>query len=166
MKNLNKEQYKGILKQYLDTKEFYKDYLLLYQVGNFVVAFFNDAYSFSKITGLSIVDYGKHKVARSGFPLSSLDKYENILDNKNCSYVIYMEDMDSNKLKLKNRSIFKFKQLKYSPYHFLGDKQLPKYIETNEHLNIKKYLEQINLSKITPIEALNILSELKCKFNY
>ena len=161
--NLN--VYKGVVRQYLDTKVNHKNELLLFQIGNFYVSFFTDALIMSSLAYLKVTSYGKHDVDWSGFPVSSLEKYETILKDNQFSYVIYTEISEiNNKDSLKSRRVFKIENLKKTPDDFkLEEKEVEKIDDIQD---INKFLKNLNLSNITPIEALNLLSELKCKLNH
>ena len=63
-----------------------------------------DALILSDLVSLKITKYGKHNVDRSGFPVSSLEKYETILKSNQCSYAVYTETSELNNQDLKIES--------------------------------------------------------------
>lgn len=158
--NENLKVYKGVIKQYLDTKANHKDELLLFQIGNFYVSFFTDALIMSNLASLKITKYGKHNIHKSGFPISSLEKYEVILKENQCSYVIYSETLETTKLNtLKVRKFFKINKLEKTPNDFnIKEKDS---VVVSDIQNIVKFIKHLNISNITPVEALNILYKLK-----
>lgn len=144
----------------MDIKANHKNELLLFQIGNFYVSFFTDALVMSNLASLKITKYGKNNIDKSGFPISNLEKYEVILKESQCSYVIYSETLETTKLNtLKVRKFFKINKLE----KILDDFQIK--TKNNEVVsdsqNIIKFVKSLNLSNITPIEALNILYKLK-----
>lgn len=149
-----------MVKQYLDTKVNHENELLLFQVGNFYVSFFTDALVMSDLAFVKVTRYGKYNIDKSGFPISSLEKYESILVEKQCSYAIYSETLETANLDtLKTRKFFKLNKLEKT----INDFQIIK--KDNEVVpdvqNVVEFIKKLNLSNITPMEALNLLHKIK-----
>lgn len=144
----------------MDIKANHKNELLLFQIGNFYVSFFTDALIMSNLASLKITKYGKHNIDKSGFPISSLERYEVILKESQCSYVIYSETLETTNLDtLKSRKFFKINKLEKTPNDFKIKEKDSAVVSDVQ--NIVKFIKSLNLSSITPIEAMNILYKLK-----
>eukprot|EP00871_Galdieria_phlegrea_P004952 jgi/Galph1/5458/GphlegSOOS_G4007.1 len=82
-----------MLKHYVDTKREHSEYLLLYRVGDFFEAFFQDAEILADKLELTLTkkDGGKdlgYKVPMSGVPQHALDKYLTLLLKKNTKVAV------------------------------------------------------------------------------
>ncbi len=62
-----------MMKQYLDIKKKYQDSILLFRLGDFYEAFFDDALTVSKV--LSIVLTKRQDAPMAGIPYHALDNY-------------------------------------------------------------------------------------------
>ncbi|MGC8901782.1 MAG: DNA mismatch repair protein MutS [Fervidobacterium sp.] len=81
-----------MMKQYLDIKEKYKDAILLFRLGDFYEAFFEDAFTVSKV--LNIVLTKRQDAPMAGIPYHALDNYLKKLVNSGYKVAIceQMED--------------------------------------------------------------------------
>lgn len=96
-KNIDKNRYTPMIRQYLDIKEKYQDILIFYRVGDFYELFFNDAIIGSR--ELEIVLTGKdagveERIPMCGVPYHAVDGYIEKLSEKGYKVAIVeqMED--------------------------------------------------------------------------
>lgn len=104
----------------------------MFKVGIFYIFLENDARNISNVTTLKLVMHSKNNV-KCGFPENSLDKYLNLFERLNIDVKI-IDEYDAD-----NTKIYKTKKI----FRYLN--------------NIKN----INLDKISPIESMKILKNLK-----
>jgi len=64
-------------KQYLELKKQYNDYILLFRLGDFYEAFYDDAVTISKILGITLTGRGKdqERIPMAGIPYHALSNY-------------------------------------------------------------------------------------------
>jgi len=64
-------------KQYLQLKKEYSDYILLFRLGDFYEAFYDDAVTISKILGITLTGRGKdqERIPMAGIPYHALSNY-------------------------------------------------------------------------------------------
>ena len=70
--------YTPMMRQYLDTKENYKDYILFYRLGDFYEMFFDDAIIASRVLELTLTgkDCGmEERAPMCGIPYHAADQY-------------------------------------------------------------------------------------------
>lgn len=84
MKNLENpiQDHTPMIKQYLQIKVEYPNYLLFYRMGDFYELFFNDAIKASKLLDLTLTKRGKTKgqaIEMAGVPYHAIDNYINRL---------------------------------------------------------------------------------------
>lgn len=116
-----------------DNSKFY-----LFHSGIFYVFLDKDAVELAPLLNLKILPFTK-EIVKCGFPQKSFSKYKDILDDNKINYQIVENNIDKKeKLKLKNN-------LK------------------EQELEIIKMIKKIDICKLTPLEAFNILVKLKEK---
>lgn len=75
----NDELYTPMIKQYLEIKSQYKNYLLLYRMGDFYELFFEDAIKAAKLLNITLTKRGKNTkgqaIAMAGVPYHAADNY-------------------------------------------------------------------------------------------
>lgn len=137
-----------------DKYEFYKIdfkyFIILFKNGNFYISINEDAIVMNNIFNHKIVNVGSF--IKTGFPLPTLNKIENILHNKQINYLI-IDDKIINKIKFKNN--------KYSNYLTTKDYNLT--------FNKIDRINNLLISNISKLESNNILDKLEkiiCKINY
>ena len=71
------ERLTPLLYQYKKIKEKYKDYILLFRMGDFYEMFYDDAVEGSKILNITLTsrNYGETRVPLAGIPVKSVDSY-------------------------------------------------------------------------------------------
>ena len=75
------EKKKDLITSFNELKRMHPDAILLYRVGDFYESYFNDAYTLSKILGVTLVKYLTIKdkngspIPTVGFPYHALDTY-------------------------------------------------------------------------------------------
>jgi DNA mismatch repair protein MutS len=71
--------YTPMIKQYLQIKSQYKNYLLLYRMGDFYELFFDDAIKAAKLLNITLTKRGKtpegHAIKMAGVPYHAVDNY-------------------------------------------------------------------------------------------
>ncbi len=76
-----------ILNKYTELKYNNSDIVYLFKIGAFYNAINEDAIFLNKEIKLKLSRLG-NEIIKCGFPLSALNKYKNILDEKNIKYTI------------------------------------------------------------------------------
>ena len=76
-----------LLKQYEDLKKENKDTIYLFRVGIFYNIINQDANLVNEQLGLKITDLGPN-IYKCGFPVSQLEKYKRIFDQKEINYTV------------------------------------------------------------------------------
>ena len=73
------ELYTPMIKQYLQIKSQYKNYLLLYRMGDFYELFFDDAVKAVQLLNITLTKRGKtpegHPIKMAGVPCHAVDNY-------------------------------------------------------------------------------------------
>ena len=89
---------RGIPEQYNRLKADCDGYILLMQVGNFLVLFGKDAESVSQRCGLKLVPSGSmdNPIARAGLPVVAVDKYVGRLLRSGYKVAIALQKEDEN----------------------------------------------------------------------
>ncbi|MGN0974193.1 MAG: hypothetical protein ACI4OT_05560, partial [Bacilli bacterium] len=89
----------------------YKDYVILFQSGNFCISFDEDAIVLNELFNFKINEL-KNNI-KVGFPLHSLDKYINSLNDYNINYlvifnkeIITKKTFDNNSYNNYSKSVF------------------------------------------------------------
>ena len=88
-----------MLTQYLEYKEEYPDCLLLFQVGDFYEAFFDDAVKISKTLNLTLTSRDKNAedpIPMSGVPIAAVEGYLDRLVDQNISVALVSQKATSN----------------------------------------------------------------------
>lgn len=119
--------------KYLELKSNEQNTIYLFKSGIFYIFLSEDAKFASSILNLKLTNFND-TVSKCGFPINSLSKYCSVLDDKNIKYQI----IDNSTIVSKN--------------DYLKD------------VNIQNCLLQIknlDINKLTPIKAFEILSNLK-----
>ena len=78
IEDIDRSKLSPMMKQYLDIKENYKDYVLFFRVGDFYEMFFDDAIAVSKAIGLTLTgkDCGlEDRAPMCGVPFHACDEY-------------------------------------------------------------------------------------------
>lgn len=117
-----------------------KNTILLRKMGGFYVCFDNDAIVLSYLCNYQI------KNSRVGFPINTLDKVLNILDNNSINYIVRSNDEDINKKILGKKN-------KYNIYLDKGKKKI------DLDYRINKILDKINNMKEEEVNNLLKLIE-------
>ena len=124
--------------QYLELKKKNKKCCYLFHSGIFYLFIAEDAMSISSILGLKLTKL-TNQIKKCGFPENSLSHYEKLLMENNIDY---------QKIELPKKNHISPKKHKEN-----RKKQLS--------INMIQYLNNIDISKITPLDALNLLADLK-----
>lgn len=127
------------------------------QVGIFYIAYGQDALLLSSICGFKLVKL--KKTYKCGFPGNSFNKWESVLINHNCSYVVVAE-RDKLNGELKERFLLKQVGLDKCVDNFVVEDY--KYMFAEDSLLSE--LKSINLINLTPLEAFNMLDYLQKKY--
>lgn len=122
---------------YLALKKENESTLFLFKSGIFYIFLDEDATKISNILGLKLTMLNEN-IVKCGFPASALSKYIKQLDELNISYKI----IDPNIREINSIS---------------------EYVENTDALQVVKTIKELDLNKISPIEALNILTNIKNK---
>lgn len=146
--------------QYEYFRKEYEEYIILIQKGNFYIALYEDAEILANICSLKIKRFTTENISKCGFPVSVLEKYIEIINSKGYSVAICEEKAEYDKdLGIKKREFKEIKKIDKKPVYKKIDKD-NKSIE-----DLVKKIKKLDINKITPIEALNILNKLKQKAN-
>ena len=119
--------------KYLELKSKDNSLLYLFKSGMFYIFLHEDAKTVSEKLNLKLTNFND-TILKCGFPSNSLNKYCNILEQSNLNYEI----IDGSVITSKTQ-----------------------YIESQ---NIQNYLEQIkkiDINKLTPLKAFELISNLK-----
>ena len=87
-----------LLNQYLSLKKKNKDIIYLIRVGIFYNIINEDAYILSKELDLKITELGPN-ISKCGFPCNQIEKYTNLLEQKNIKYQIIDNNYQESKIK-------------------------------------------------------------------
>lgn len=83
-----------------------KENIVLCNLGSFYIAVGKDAVLLNEILGLKVSCF-KEEVCKVGFPIHALEKYINLIEEKNYSYVVYFFDQQKEELKVIKRYVGK-----------------------------------------------------------
>lgn len=131
-------------------KQEYMDYIILFKYGSFYICFNSDAMILNEIFNYKILEIGNF--IKCGFPLNSLNKIINELENKEINYLVFNDDISDRK---------KFKENNYKNY--------------GKNKNIRSVMKRINeintilKDNINNPNIINIVEEIEevlCKINY
>jgi len=136
--------------KYYILKEEYQDYVILFKVGSFYISFNNDALVMNKIFNYKTLEVGNF--IKCGFPLNSLNKVLDVLENKEINYLIFSETIVDKK---------KYKTNNYKNY--LVSKNVRSIIKRINEIN-EILKNNINNSKINNV--IDEIEEVLCKINY
>lgn len=140
-----------LIEKYTTYKNTYKDYLIFIKSGNFYLALNNDAIVMNKIFNYKIKQ--STNFMKVGFPLSSLNKVIQYIENKSINYVV-VEDKIVQKKKYKNNNYSKY-NIKLDNYEILINR-INKIYEV-----LKNNLDSANIK-----ETINEIEDILCKINY
>lgn len=124
-----------ILKQYKELKEKDASSIYIFRIGIFYNILNEDAKILNEKLSLKITSLSP-EIIKCGFPISSLDKYTQKLDKM---------------------------QIKYSIIDNLTDITITDYSNNIEFKKIINKIKSIDIDNTNPIDALNILNDLKNK---
>ena len=79
-----------------------KGHIILVNAGSFYVARGRDAICLNEILGLKLTCM-ETEICKTGFPITSLDKYTKLIEKKKYSYIVYNYDNVFNKLEVVKR---------------------------------------------------------------
>lgn len=131
-----------MLEEYYKNKIDYREFVIMIKYGNFYEIFDKDAIIINKE-----LNYKLSKISdtvKCGFPVSSIDKVLNILENKKINYIVI-----ENKTIVKEKS---FEDNKYNTfdldtntikYNLIKINKITKYLQDNAYGNITELLEGI-----------------------
>lgn len=140
-----------LIEKYTTYKNTYKDYLIFIKSGNFYLALNNDAIVMNKIFNYKIKQ--STNFMKVGFPLSSLNKVIQYIENKSINYVV-VEDKIVQKKKYKNNNYSKY-NIKLDNYEILINRI------NKIHEVLKNNLDSANIK-----ETINEIEDILCKINY
>jgi len=126
-----------LLNQYQSLKIQNSEMVYIIRCGIFYCFFNEDAIAVSKAIGLKITDLGPN-IFKCGFPISQIDKYKGLLEQKGIKYQIIDNLPNSN----------------------VND-----YMNNVELKKIFKKIKGLNFDKVSPMEAWNILYDLHNKIS-
>lgn len=124
-----------LLKQYEQLKKEDASSIYIFRVGIFYNILNEDAHTLNEKLGLKLTSLSP-EITKCGFPISSLDKYTQKLDKM---------------------------QIKYSIIDNLTDITITDYSNNIEFKKIINKIKSIDIDNTNPIDALNILNDLKNK---
>lgn len=148
--------------QYENFKTKYPEHIILIQKGTFYIALYEDAELLSEICRFKIKKFTNNNISRCGFPVSSLEKNIKIINDKGHIVVVCDEkDEYDEMLGIKKREVIQVQSIDKK-----AAKTQEKFKSKKSELNYnsKLILEKINeldIEKTSPIDALNFLHELK-----
>ena len=88
------------MKELLQQKE--KDKIVICNMGNFYVSIGKDAVLLNQLIDIKVSCF-KEEICKVGFPIMSLEKYTDKIEEKQYSYVVYYFDQKSEKLEILKR---------------------------------------------------------------
>ena len=88
------------MKELLQQKE--KDKIVICNMGNFYVSIGRDAVLLNQLIDIKVSCF-KEEICKVGFPIMSLEKYTDKIEEKQYSYVVYYFDQKSEKLEILKR---------------------------------------------------------------
>lgn len=120
--------------KYLFLKKIDSSKLYLFKSGIFYIFLDEDAKKISNLLGLKLTNLNE-EIVKCGFPSSNLTKYIQMLNSSNVSFQIVDENLNA---------VTKEEQ----------------YLSNVEATNILDSLKKVDINKLSPIEAFNMI----CKF--
>lgn len=139
-----KEKYEMYKKQY-------NNYVILFKQGNFYLSMNDDALVLNNLFNYKIKVVTSY--IKTGFPLNSIDKIINILENNTINYLVIDKDI-INKKKYSNNNYFNYLN-KDSNYEFIINR-INKIEQTLKDNLLNKNIENV----------LNDIERIICKINY
>ena len=79
--------------------------IVLCNAGNFYIAIGKDAVLLKEVLGLKLSCF-KPEVCKVGFPIASLEKYMNLIEEKQYGYIVYYLDKEKIKERQNKRKIW------------------------------------------------------------
>ncbi len=134
--------------KYKELKFFNKHKMYIFENGLFYITYNEDADKIREIFGFVEKQVG-NLYRKCELPVQYFDRYETALNLKKIDYEI-IEKLDSNKNRNKIENSFDSSGI-----------LLTKVKENDKYLDIIKTIKEINLTSITPIEAMNILVKMQ-----
>lgn len=134
--------------KYKELKFFNKHKMYIFENGLFYITYNEDADKIREIFGFVEKQVG-NLYRKCELPVQYFDRYETALNLKKIEYEI-IEKPDSNKNRNKIENSFDSSGI-----------LLTKVKENDKYLDIIKTIKEINLTSITPIEAMNILVKMQ-----
>ena len=77
-----------------------KGKIIFCNAGNFYIAIGKDAVLLNNLLGLKLSCL-KEEICKVGFPLTALEKYTNLLEEKKYTYIVYFFDQEKEELEIK-----------------------------------------------------------------
>lgn len=134
--------------KYKELKFFNKHKMYIFENGLFYITYNEDADKIREIFGFVEKQVG-NLYRKCELPVQYFDRYETALNLKKIEYEI-IKKPDSNKNRNKIENSFDSSGM-----------LLTKVKENDKYLDIIKTIKEINLTSITPIEAMNILVKMQ-----
>ena len=134
--------------KYKELKFFNKHKMYIFENGLFYITYNEDADKIREIFGFVEKQVG-NLYRKCELPVQYFDRYETALNLKKIEYEI-IKKPDSNKNRNKIENSFDSSGI-----------LLTKVKENDKYLDIIKTIKEINLTSITPIEAINILVKMQ-----
>lgn len=134
--------------KYLTYKLEYKDYIVLLKCGNFYISLDNDAIVMSIVFCYKIKEFGNY--IKVGFPLLSLNKVLNKLNDQEINYIVIDESITVKQ---------KFRDNKYNDYGVDYEYNKSR-IDSINKLLIK------NLNKKYISKVIGQIENIVCRINY
>ena len=134
-----------MLEEFYRYKALYKDSVILIKVGNFYEILDKDAMILNKVLGYKLTKLSN--TLKCGFPVSSLSKVKEILDEKHLNYVVVENgELTCNK-DFKDKNIynsfdFNIDSVKYSLFRI---EKITKYLNNNAYNNVSDLLDEIEV---------------------
>ena len=119
--------------KYLELKSKNNDILYLFKSGMFYIFLDNDAKLVSERLNLKLTNFND-TVYKCGFPINSLTKYTDILEKNSINYKIIDGEIVNSK---------------------------KQYIESQNIQNYLKQIKKMDINKITPLKAFELISNLQ-----
>ena len=132
-------------------KRQYNNYVILFKQGNFYLSINDDALVLNNLFNYKIKVVTNY--IKTGFPLKSIDKIINILENYTISYLVIDKDI-INKKKYSNNNYFNYLNKDFN-YEFILNR-INKIDQTLKDNLLNKNIEN----------ALNDIERIICKINY
>ncbi len=125
-----------IYEKYKNLKNENQDCYYLFECGAFYLFLDKDSHDMSSFLSLKELPFNK-EIMKCGFPKNALSKYKQMLDDKKIIYQIIESEEKT--------------------------KRSTNYVSSDD---LRKYLSQLDIYRISPMEAFQILVELKEKCNH